>query len=149
MSMVRPSTSLRTRGLAVCVLLLVAAGCQKPPAAPSVAPQDSLNSIVNLVPQPGTELHPGQTVTFAGTAGFTLATADIGTMYLAVQDQTRRSLTSDIQRVVVHRGSADVTIAETVTIPSEGVTGVSVFFVMVPADATVTRAGAQFSYPVR
>jgi beta-lactam-binding protein with PASTA domain len=137
------------RGLATMVMLIAAAGCQSPPAAPYVAAQDSLNSVVDMNPQPGTELHPGQAVTFSGTVGFVLATADVGTMNLAVQDQTRHSLTSNIQAVVVHRGSADVTISQTVTIPADGVTGVSVFFVMLPAGATVTRAGAQLSYPVR
>ena len=137
------------RALAALIVLIAVSGCQSPPAAPSVAPQDSLNSIVNLVPQPGTELHPGQTVTFSGTAAYTLATADVGAMYLAVQDQSNHSLTTDTQSVVAHRGTADVTISQTVTIPTEGVTGVHVFFVMVPAGATITKAGAQFAYPVR
>src|SRR5881394_1314423 len=103
------------------------------PAAPYVAPQDSLNSVVDMNPQPGTELHPGQTVTFSGTVGFVLATADVGTLYMAVQDQTRHPLTSDIKTLVVHNGSADATISQTVTIPADGVTSVTVFFVMLPA----------------
>ena len=68
---------------------------------------------------------------------------------MAVQDQTRHPLTSDIKTLVVHNGSADATISQSVTIPADGVTSVTVFFVMLPAGATVTRAGAQLSYPVR
>ncbi|HEY2432417.1 MAG TPA: hypothetical protein VGI12_07055 [Vicinamibacterales bacterium] len=131
------------------MLLLAVAGCQSEPAAPSVAAQDSLNSVVNMNPAPGTVLHPGDTVTFSGTANYTLATADLGTMQMAIQDQSNRPLNSDIQVSVAHRGSADVTITETVTIPSDGVTSVAVFFVMVPAGATVTKAGVVLSYPVR
>jgi len=137
------------RRLAPLALLVAAAGCQSPPAAPSVAAQDSLNSVVNMNPAPGTELHPGQAVTFSGTTGFTLATADVGTMYMAITDQSGRSLTSSIQEVVVHRGTADVTVSQTVSIPTDGATSVRVVFVMLPAGATVTKAGVQLSYPVR
>src|SRR5690349_6212794 len=111
-----------SRLAALLVLLLSAVACQRDPAAPSVAAQDSINSVVNMVPAPGTALHPGDTVTFSGTTGYTLATAESGAMFMAIQDQSNRPLTTDARTVVVARGTADVTLSETVTIPAEGVT---------------------------
>jgi hypothetical protein len=72
-------------------------------------------------------------------------------MIMVIQDQTDRALPASTTQpiVVVHRGSADVTLSETITIPASGVTSVRVFFVLAPAGAATTYASAQVSYPVR
>jgi len=110
-----------------------------------------MNSITNMNPAVGTALQPGQTVTFAGTAGYTLASADIGAVVMVLQDQADRPLplSGAQQTVVAHRGTADATLVQTATIPSEGVTSVRVYFMLAAAGSTSTSAVLMVSYPVR
>lgn len=103
-----------------------------------------------MVPVTGTTLQAGQSVTFSGTPGYTLASADLGTVVMVLQDQDGRALpSSSVSTAVVHRGSADVTLTQTVTLPADGVTAVNVFFLLAPAGSTSTKASVRLSYPVR
>src|SRR5262245_31850395 len=110
-----------------------------------------MNSITNMNPAPGTALQPGQTVTFAGTAGYTLATADLGAVVMVIQDQANRPMpiSGVLQTVVVQRGTGEVTLTQTVTVPNDGVTSVRVFFALAAAGTTTTNAVLTVSYPVR
>jgi hypothetical protein len=101
-------------------------------------------------PTPATALQAGQTVTFSGTAGYTLASADVGSVRMIVQDQSSRPLPSNDAQptVVASRGTADATLTQTVTVPDIGVTSVRVFFALVPSGATSTKAVQTVSYPV-
>ena len=139
---------------AALFLSLAVAGCGSSPAAPTLptpAPaSDSVSSVTSMSPTPGTALQLGQTVTFAGTPAYVLASADLGAMRMVIQDQANRVLQTDGTQViaVAHRGSGDVTLSQTITLPSEGITSVRVFFVLVPAGASSSNAALSVSYPV-
>ena len=113
---------------------------RRQPTSPTPA-RDSLNGLTNLSPALGTALQAGQTVGFAGTAGYTLATADVGMVMMSIQDQADRPLqTSDPQpTVVVARGTATATLSQTVTLPTTGVTSVRLSFFLAPAGSTTTN----------
>ena len=131
---------------------LTAGGCGGTPAAPTPAatPADAINGVTNMVPAPGTTLQAGQTVTFSGTPAYALYSADLGTVQMMVEDQNDRPLPTDGSHVVVaHRGTADATITETVTLPTDGVTSVHLYFLLVPAGAASTKAVVRLTYPVR
>ena len=145
---------LMPRQIPTVLICLAAAGCggsSAAPTTPATTAVDAVSSVINVFPAPGTPLQPGQTVTLSGTPGYTLASADLGTMVMVIQDQNDRSLeVSGVQpTVVVRRGTADTTISETITLPASGVTAVNVFFVLAPAGATTTKASVRLSYPVR
>jgi hypothetical protein len=135
-------------------LSLAVASCGSSPAAPTpptpVPVSDAVSSVVNMNPAPGTALQLGQTVTFAGTPAYILVSADVGGMRMVIQDQANRVLQTDGTQViaVAHRGSGDVTLSQTITLPSEGITSVRVFFVLVPAGASSSNAVLSLSYPV-
>jgi hypothetical protein len=143
---------MRRVAMAGTVLLwLLSVGCGGSPGAPTPTASDSMNSITNVNPPTGTTLHPGQTVTFTGTAGYTLATADQGSVVMVIQDQANRALpTSDGQKsAVVPRGSGNVTISQTITVPDDGVTSVRIFFALAAAGTTTTNAVLSVAYQVR
>ena len=144
-----------SRALVIAAVLasVMAAGCGGSPTVPlslTVA-TDSVSSGVNMHPAPGTVLELGQTVTFSGTPGYTLASADLGTVIMVVQDQANQPLPVSGPQpiIVVRRGTGDVTLTETVTLPAAAVTTVRVFFVLAPAGAASTSATVAVSYPVR
>jgi len=145
---------MRTRG-GILALLVLFAGCSGGSSSMTTAPTstvltDAVTSITNMNPTPGTALQTGQTVTFSGTAGYTLASADVGSVRMIVQDQSSRPLPSNDAQptVVASRGTADATLTQTVTVPDSGVTSVRVFFALVPSGATSTNAVQTVSYPV-
>jgi len=145
-----------TRGAfsAMVVLLFSVTACGgSSPAAPSPPPvpaRDSLNGITNLNPAIDTVLQPGQTLTISGTAGYTLATADLGSLMMIVKDQADRPIqTSSIGVVVARRGTGDATLTQTITVPSDGVTSIRVYFALAPAGATSTNVTLLVTYPVR
>jgi hypothetical protein len=143
-----------SRAVSTIALGLAVSGCggASPAApAPSTPATDSLSSVTNMVPAPGTPLQAGQTVTFSGTPGYVLASADFGTVVMVIEDQNDRVLpmSSTLSMTVVGRGSGDVTISQTVTLPADGITSVQVFFVLAPAGATSTKASVRLEYPVR
>jgi hypothetical protein len=140
---------MKARLVSTFVLALAAAGCGgTPPMAPT--PVDAINGVTNMVPAPGTPLQAGQPVTFSGTPGYALYTADLGAVQMVVEDQNDRQLSTDsIQVVVAHRGTGDATLTQTVTLPADGVTSVHLYFFLVPAGATSTKAVVRLTYPVR
>ena len=138
----------------ISFLSLMAGGCGgSSPAAPTPAPtvSDSVRGVSNVAPTTGTALQPGQTVTFSGTPAYSLATADSGTIYMVIQDQANRIL-QDVTmqpRVAVVKGSGELTLSQTLTLPTSGVTTVVVIFALLPTGASATNATASVSYPVR
>jgi hypothetical protein len=104
-----------------------------------------------MVPVSGTTLQLGQTVAFSGKPSYFLASADSGTVVMVIQDQNNRTLqaSSGQPTAVVARGSGDVTLTQTITLPADGITVVNVFFLLAPTGSTSTRASVRLSYPVR
>lgn len=135
------------------VLVLAAAGCGgAPPTAPTATatPVDAINGVTNMVPAPNTPLQAGQAVTFSGTPAYALYSTDLGAVQMVVEDQNDRPLSTDsLQVVVAHRGTGDATLTQTVALPADGVTSVHLYFLLVPAGATSTRAVVRLTYPVR
>ena len=140
------------RLLSALGLVLAGTGCGGPPVAPTatVPAVDAVNGVTNMVPAPGTTLTAGGTVTFSGTPAYTLASADLGTVQMVIQDQDDRPLpVPGSQAVLAHRGTGDVTITQTVTLPADGITSVHLYFFLVPAGAASTNASVRLTYPVR
>jgi hypothetical protein len=140
----------------ITLAVATAAGCGgSSPAAPTpttpVTVTDSIRGITNLLPATGTILQPGQTVTFSGTPAYSLATADSGTVHLIIQDQANRILQpiGTQPNTPVVKGNGEVTLSQTLTVPTEGVTSVVVFFALLPAGASLTNASTSVFYPVR
>lgn len=130
------------------ILSLTSVGCSSSPMAPAPIP-DSVNSVTGLVPALGTKLLHGQTVTFTGTAGYSLLSADSGQVLLAIQDQTSKVLTNTQPSATVAKGSGQVTLSQSITLPDTGVTIVQIFFVLVPAGSTSTHAAVPLTYEVQ
>src|SRR5215218_7490387 len=84
------------------LLALTASRCGSSPtptmATPTLNPTltpttpNSVSSITGLSPALGTVLAPGQVVTITGTAGYTLTSAETGTVFMVIQDQANRNL---------------------------------------------------------
>ena len=143
---------MKFRLIRTLVFAVAVARCGGTPAAPTatVTPPDAINGVTNMVPAPNTALQAGQTVTFSGTPGYALYSADLGMVQMMVEDQNDRPLPgSGSQVVVAHRGTGDATLTQTVTLPADGITSVHLYFFLVPAGATSTNAVVRLTYPVR
>ena len=130
------------------ILSLAAAGCGSSPVAPAPVP-DSLSSLVDVSPTLGTKLLHGQTLTFTATAGYSLNSANSGAVVLAIEDQTSKPLTTTQPMARVTKGSEQVTLSQSVTLPDTGVSSVRVYFLLVPDGATSTKAVAPLTYQVQ
>ena len=141
----------------ISLICLVATACgSSTPTVPTPTPStptasDSLKGVTSLAPATGTVLQPGQTVAFGGTAGYALATADSGTVFMVIQDQANHILqeVGTQPRAAVVKGTGEVTLSQTITLPTSGVTSIVVFFALLPAGANTTSAAVSVSYPVR
>jgi hypothetical protein len=49
---------------------------------------------------------------------------------------------------LVHRGTGDATISQTVTLPADGITSVHLYFLLAPVGAAATKASVRLVYPV-
>jgi len=116
--------------------------------APAIVP-DSVSSITDLSPVLGTTLAPGQAVTFTGTAGYALNSAGTGVLVMVIQDQANQALQATQPNAQVVKGSGQATLSQTITLPATGITGVRLFFVLLPTGATNTISNVAVSYPVR
>ena len=132
------------------IVWLTAAGCGSSPMAPASMP-DSVSSITDMVPVLGTKLLHGQTVTFTGTAGYSLLSADSGKIIMVIEDQADQVLqpAGTQPSATVGKGSGQVTLSQSITLPDEGVTVVRVFFPLAPAGATSTNAVVHVTYQVQ
>lgn len=110
---------------------------------------DSVSSITDLVPLLGTKLLHGQTVTFTGTAGYSLNSADSGQVVFVIEDQTNTVLNTSQPSAAVAKGSGQVTLSQSITLPDTGVTSVQVFFALAPTGATSTHAAVRLTYQVQ
>ena len=123
------------------------------PAAPAPSPptSDSI-SLVNMAPPPGTNLSPGQTVTFTATVAYSLLSADSGVIALVIQDlanQRLQPIDTPQPTATITKGSGQATLSQSITLPGTGITGVRVFFPLAPAGATSTNVVVSVTYPVQ
>lgn len=143
----RPNVTLTGTLLLLFSLVSIACGS----SLPTPAPTDSLRGVNNLAPAAGTTLQAGQTVTFSGTVGYSLASTESGTLVMVIQDQASRLLQEPGTQpsVAVGKGSGDVTLSQTLTLPATGITSIVVMFGLVPMGTDRTSIVTTMSYPVR
>ncbi len=153
---------MKNRRAIVAIMTAVAlsvhvAGCGSSPTAPDPPPtptptastSDSI-SLANIAPAPGTNLLPGQTVTFSATVAFSLLSADSAAIVLGIQDQANQRLQpiGPQPSATVAKGSGQAALSQSITLPSNGITSVRVFFSLTPAGATRTDVVVSVTYPV-
>jgi len=134
------------------LLALAAAGCGETatPTAPApVAAADAVAGVTGLSPAVGTTLAAGQPVTVTGTVSYTLNSAGTGVLYMIIQDQADKSLQTTQPTAEVVKGPGEVTLSQTITLPPTGVTGVRLFFALLPAGAKATNSTVVITYPVK
>lgn len=104
-----------------------------------------------MLPAPGATLSRGQTVTFTGTISYSLASADSGTVGLTIQNQANQVLqpTGSQPSTTVARGSGQVTLSQSITLPTTGTTGVTVFFSLTRVGSTTTNTVTSVAYTVQ
>jgi len=133
------------------VLLSAAAvvSCSKSSPTEPVLDLDSV-TIVSIQPPAGTVLQAGARVTFTATIGYHLVNASSGSVFIVVQDQALKNLSSTVPvpSVNVVRGTGTVGLSDSVVIPAAGVTSVGVFFPLLQTGATVTQTVQSVSYTV-
>ena len=136
-------------GLAITMLLVL--GCSDSDSSPT-EPEPTIDSvrIETISPAQGTTLSAGSRVTFRARVPYTLATASSGRISIIIEDQASRNIssTSPQPSIQVTRGGGVVELADTVTIPANGVTRVDVFVPLFPAGASNTNTVQLVRYQV-
>jgi hypothetical protein len=136
----------------LALMMLLALGCSDSDSSPT-EPEPTINSVIieTITPARDTTLSAGSRVTFRARVSYTLATASSGRLSMIIQDQASRNIssTSPQPNAQVSRGGGVVELADTVTIPANGVTRVDVFVPLLPAGAASTNTVQIVSYPVR
>jgi hypothetical protein len=137
-----------TRALSFVVSLFLLSGCGgNTPTAPTT---DSI-TVVSILPAAGTTLIAGERVTFTAVVTCTIATAEGGFTALVLQDQRNLSLLQGEERApeaTLRKGTATVTLSQTITIPMSGSTVNALFPIFIDGRDS-TRAVAVRSYQVR
>jgi hypothetical protein len=105
--------------------------------------------LISSSPEPGTGLHPGQSVEFKIDLSYELGVADEGSIVLVFQADSDKSLKpgSTQQHVDVKRGAGSVTLQDTLLVP-EGVKEIRLFIPIVPKGMSKTSGEMILRYPV-
>ena len=137
------------RLLGVLLAAAAIASCSKSSPTEPALDLDSV-TIVSLQPPAGTVLQAGARVTFTATIAYHLVNASSGSVFIVVQDQALRNLSSTVPvpSVSVVRGTGTVGLSDSIVIPATGVTSVGVFFPLLQTGATMTQTVQNVSYPV-
>jgi hypothetical protein len=107
--------------------------------------------IVSITPARGAVLSAGQPLSITLTASVTVASKDGGHAVLVVIDQANRTLNNPAgpqSRVTLTKGRANVTIADTVTVPPAGST-LSAAAVLFVDGSNATRALQRVTFTVQ
>jgi hypothetical protein len=131
--------------IGVVVLALVSVSCG---GSTPTAPKTDWIELNALTPPNGTVLTSGERVTFTATVTTTVVTSDGGSTGLALYDQGNRNLHTNQPLTPLPKGSATVTLTDTITIPASG----STINLAVPLwinGSTRTAAAKTASYSVR
>lgn len=105
--------------------------------------------LISSSPEPGTALHPGQSLEFQIDLSYELGVADEGSIVLVFQADSDKSLKpgSTQQHVDVKRGAGSVTLQDTLLVP-EGVREIRLFIPIVPKGMSKTSGEMILRYPV-
>lgn len=136
--------------------LIIGCGDSSPTAPTGTpAPPTATGNVISLgsiTPTAGTLLHQSQTVTFTATLNYTLTSAASGKIVMVIQDQFQQNLKpagAAQVAVPVMRGTGMATLSDSITIPSAGVSFVTVFLPLVPEGDTRTDVVVSVGYTVR
>lgn len=137
------------RRSAILLGLFLIAGCG---STTPTGPTTDFISLDSIVPAAGTTLTAGERVTFTAVVTCTIVNSSGGRTAMVIQDQ--RSVTlldaGQIEPVAtLSRGTATVTLSQTITIPTNGSTTVRVFLPIFVDESNSTRALVTRDYPVR
>jgi hypothetical protein len=143
------TNSLRGFGPGLWLSLVLVAGCSSSPTAPT---SDSI-TLTSIVPAAGTMLSAGERVTFTAVVNCTLATSEGGLAGMVIQDQGSRAIRDEADaqaQTVLRKGTATITLSQTVTIPPNlnGST-LSVSVPMFVNESSTTAAVVTRNYPIR
>ena len=138
--MIRPS---------LWLTLLLVAGCgSNTPTGPTT----DFISLDSIVPAAGTTLTAGQQVTFTAVVTCTIVNSSGGYTAMILQDQRNVTLLDAGQvqpTATLQRGTATVTLSQTITIPTSGSSTVRVFLPIFVNESNRTSAAVTRDYPVR
>lgn len=120
-------------------------------STPDTLPSSDSIRVTSMIPASGATLSRGQTVAFAGTLEYALASADSGTVTLVIQNQANQVLqpSGSQPRTTVARGSGQLTLSQSITVPTTGTTSVTVFFSVTPSTSLSTSTVKSVSYSVQ
>ncbi len=136
----------RTFSFVVSLFLLTGCGSDTP-----TGPTTDFISVESIVPAAGTTLTAGERVTFTAVVTCTIVSAEGGFAALVLQDQRNLSLLQNDERApeaTLRKGTATVTLSQTITIPTSGSTVNALFPIFIDGTDS-TRAVAVRTYPVR
>lgn len=135
-------------GLSLALALLGCSGGDSPTDPGPTT--DSLN-FESFEPAVSSLLAPGSRVTFRARVRYALATASTGRVAIVIQDQSDNNIspTRPQPSSTVTLGAGTVELADTITVPATGVTGVHVFYTLLPTGAPRSTATQRVIYTVR
>jgi hypothetical protein len=124
-----------------------------PQPEPSSSPATDSISLESITPPSGTILISGHDVTISGTLRYTFASANSGRITLVIHDQDGRSIQNTSARnlqpsALISKGIGTLTLSDEITIPTERVTSVDVFFALANLNALVSNTVVLVTYPV-
>ena len=137
----------RSPGLWLSLFLIAGCGSTSP-----TAPTTDFISITSIVPAAGTTLTAGEQVTFTAVVSCTIVNSNGGRTAMIIQDQRSVTLLDAGQvqpTATLQRGTATVTLSQTITIPTTGSTTVRVILPIFVDESNSTRAVVTRDYPVR
>jgi hypothetical protein len=143
----RKRSVLRLPLVALAALATALAGCGGSTPTETVTVSDVV-VIFSIGPPAGTVLTHGTAVTITGTISYQLNSAASATMVMVVQDQSGHSLGGAQPMMTVASGKGQVVLAETVNIPSSGVSQIQVIFDLVSQGPMGQDTAASVTYPV-
>ena len=132
-----------SRWVLLALLATTACGGESP-----TAPTTDWIELNSITPSSGTTLTAGERVTFTTTVTCTIVNADGGYVVLLLVDQGNRSLSASSPTAQLSKGTATVTLTDTITVPVSGSTVTAVLPLFVNG-SNITRALKRVDYSVR
>ena len=137
-----------TRTFSFVFSLFLLTGCS---SNTPTGPTTDFVTVESLTPVAGTTLIAGEQVTFTAVVTCHIVSADGGFVALVLQDHRNLSLlefSETAPEATLRKGTATVTLSQTVTIPASANTVNALFPIFINGSSS-TRAVAMRTYPVR